>query len=115
MEVPFKLGVLTSCKPTERFTMYATLIVKVKEWKKIFAFYLHRLEGLYKYIHNGISVLSLAETKMKKELEEIETFLKFHKESLQQVRIFMSDQVFDYNNHNIFSNVMIVMIQLVAI
>ena len=84
--------------------------------EKIFAFYLHRLEGLYKYIHNGISVLSLAETKMKKELEEIETFLKFHKESLQQVRIFMSDQVFDYNNHNyIFSNVMIVMIQLVAI
>lgn len=73
--------------------MYATLIVKVKEWKKIFAFYLHRLEDLYKYIHNGISVLSLAETKMKKELEEIETFLKFHKESLQQVRIFMSDQV----------------------
>lgn len=84
--------------------------------EKIFAFYLHRLEGLYKYIHNGISVLSLAETKMKKELEEIETFLKFHKESLQQVRIFMSDQVFDYNNHNIFSKyVMIVMIQLVAI
>lgn len=84
--------------------------------EKIFAFYLHRLEGLYKYIHNGISVLSLAETKMKKELEEIETFLKFHEESLQQVRIFMSDQVFDYNNHNyIFSNVMIVMIQLVAI
>lgn len=73
--------------------MYATLIVKVKEWKKIFAFYLHRLEDLYKYIHNGISVLSLAEAKMKKELEEIETFLKFHKESLQQVRIFMSDQV----------------------
>lgn len=84
--------------------------------EKIFAFYLHRLEGLYKYIHNGISVLSLAETNMKKELEEIETFLKFHKESLQQVRIFMSDQVFDYNNHNIFSKyVMIVMIQLVAI
>lgn len=83
--------------------------------EKIFAFYLHRLEDLYKYIHNGISVLSLAETKMKKELEEIETFLKFHKESLQQVRIFMSDQVVDYYNHNIFSNVMIVMIQLVAI
>ena len=84
--------------------------------EKIFAFYLHRLEGLYKYIHNGISVLSLAETKMKKELEEIETFLKFHKESLQQVRIFMSDQVVDYYNHNIFSNVMIVMVlQLVAI
>ena len=73
--------------------MYATLIVKVKEWKKIFAFYLHRLEDLYKYIHNGISVLSLAEATMKKELEEIETFLKFHKESLQQVRIFLSDQV----------------------
>ena len=73
--------------------MYATLILKVKEWKKIFAFYLHRLEDLYKYIHNGISVLSLAEATMKKELEEIETFLKFHKESLQQVRIFMSDQV----------------------
>ena len=83
--------------------------------EKIFAFYLHRLEGLYKYIHNGISVLSLAETKMKKELEEIETFLKFHKESLQQVRIFMSDQVVDYYNHNIFCNVMLVMIQLVTI
>ena len=61
--------------------------------EKIFAFYLHRLEGLYKYIHNGISVLSLAETKMKKELEEIETFLKFHKESLQQKDNFKSQDI----------------------
>ena len=48
--------------------------------------YFFRLEGLFRYIHNGIPVLSHAESKMKKELEDIETYLTFHKESLEQVR-----------------------------
>ena len=48
-------------------------------------FVLCRLEGLYGYIHNGIPVLSNAESKMKNELEEIEEYLKFHRGSLQQV------------------------------
>ena len=51
-------------------------------------FVLCRLEGLYRYIHSGIPVLSHAESKMKQELEEIEEYLKFHRESLQQVHSF---------------------------
>lgn len=45
-----------------------------------------RLESLFRYVHSGIPVLSLAESKMKKELEDIETFLQFHRESLEQVQ-----------------------------
>lgn len=58
---------------------------KEKRKKKNKVFVLCRLEGLYRYIHNGIPVLSNAESKMKNELEEIEEYLKFHRESLQQV------------------------------
>jgi len=47
---------------------------------------LQRLEGLFRYIHNGIPVLSHAESKMRKELEDIERSLTFHKESLQQIK-----------------------------
>ncbi|CAH3103872.1 unnamed protein product [Porites lobata] len=73
----------TSEELTEQTEMLGEKLVDVSEnYHKL----LGRLEGLYKYIHNGISVLSLAETNMKKELEEIETFLKFHKESLQQIK-----------------------------
>lgn len=45
-----------------------------------------RLETLYRYVHHGIPVLSHAETKMKKELEKIETFLRFHRDSLEQIK-----------------------------
>ncbi|KAJ7333814.1 Nuclear pore complex protein [Desmophyllum pertusum] len=47
---------------------------------------LQRLEDLFRYVHNGIPVLSHAESKMKRELEGIDTFLKFHKESLEQIK-----------------------------
>lgn len=45
-----------------------------------------RLESLFRYVHNGTPVLSHAESKMKKELEDIKTFLQFHRESLEQVQ-----------------------------
>ena len=45
----------------------------------------YRLEVLFRCIHNGNPVFSHAENKMKRELEEIENLLKFHRESLQQV------------------------------
>lgn len=44
-----------------------------------------RLEGLFRYIQNGTPVLSQAESTMKRELEDVERFLKYHRESLQQV------------------------------
>nr|XP_058955276.1 nucleoporin 88-like [Pocillopora verrucosa] len=46
-----------------------------------------RLEALYRYAHHGIPVLSCAETKMKEELEDIEKFLRFHKDSLEQIKL----------------------------
>lgn len=45
-----------------------------------------RLESLFRFVHNGIPVLSHAESKMKKELEDIETSLQFHREALEQVQ-----------------------------
>ena len=45
-----------------------------------------RLEFLFRFVHNGIPVLSHAERKMKKELEDIKTLLQFHRESLDQVQ-----------------------------
>ena len=45
-----------------------------------------RLESLFRFVHNGIPVLSHAESQMKKELEDIKTSLQFHRESLEQVQ-----------------------------
>jgi len=47
---------------------------------------LQRLEGLFRYIQNGTPVLSQAESTMKRELEDVEHFLKYHRESLQQIK-----------------------------
>ncbi|XP_068750380.1 nucleoporin 88-like [Montipora capricornis] len=47
---------------------------------------IQRLEVLFRCIHNGNPVFSHAENKMKRELEEVENLLKFHRESLQQIR-----------------------------
>ncbi|XP_029194340.1 nucleoporin 88-like isoform X3 [Acropora millepora] len=47
---------------------------------------LQRLEGLFRYIQNGTPVLSQAESTMKRELEDVERFLKYHRESLQQIK-----------------------------
>lgn len=62
----------------EFFPIWVTL----KFWRIISC----RLESLFRYVHNGTPVLSHAESKMKKELEDIKTFLQFHRESLEQVQ-----------------------------